>query len=37
VLHLLHGWLDVGGLLIYAAGAWAVMSGKPQTARGLKL
>jgi thiosulfate reductase cytochrome b subunit len=33
VLHLLHGWLDVGGLLIYAAATWAVMSGKPQTAR----
>jgi thiosulfate reductase cytochrome b subunit len=36
VLHLLHGWLDVGGLLIYAAATWAVMSGKPQTARGVK-
>jgi len=34
VLHLLHGWLDVGGLLIYAAATWAVISGKPQTVRG---
>jgi hypothetical protein len=34
VLHLLHGWLDVGGLLIYAAATWGVMSGEPQTSRG---
>lgn len=34
VLHLLHGWRDVGGLLIYVAATWAVMAGKPQTARG---
>lgn len=31
-LHVLHGWLDVGGLLIYIVGAWAVMSGKRQGA-----
>src|SRR5437868_11741832 len=24
VLHLLHGWLDVGGLIVYVAGVWAV-------------
>jgi thiosulfate reductase cytochrome b subunit len=34
VLHLLHGWLDVGGLLVYVAATWAVMSGKLQTTRG---
>ena len=32
-LHLLHGWLDVGALLIYAAATWAVMSGKLQESR----
>ncbi len=34
VLHLLHGWLDVGALLIYAAATWAVMSCKPHAAQG---
>jgi len=28
VLHLLHGWFDVGALLVYAAAAWAVIAGK---------
>jgi hypothetical protein len=32
VLHLLHGWLDVGALLIYAVAAWAVMAGQSQPA-----
>jgi len=27
VLHVLHGWFDVGGLAVYAAAAWAVMAG----------
>ncbi len=31
VLHLLHGWWDVGSLVIYAAAAWAVMAGKRTT------
>jgi hypothetical protein len=26
VVHLLHGWYDVGALLVYAAGAWAVVA-----------
>jgi len=26
VVHLLHGWYDVGALLVYAAGTWAVMA-----------
>lgn len=26
VLHLLHGWYDVGVLAVYAAGAWAVVT-----------
>ena len=26
VIHLLHGWFDVGALLVYAAATWAVMS-----------
>ncbi|MGB9072615.1 MAG: hypothetical protein WCC22_08070 [Terriglobales bacterium] len=30
VLHLLHGWLDVGALVVYAAATWAVMAGKKQ-------
>ncbi len=25
VIHLLHGWFDVGGLVVYIAAAWAVM------------
>jgi len=34
VLHLLHGLLDVGALLIYTAATWAVMAGRAQPARG---
>jgi len=26
LVHLLHGWYDVGALLVYAAGTWAVMA-----------
>jgi len=33
LLHLLHGWLNVGSLLIYAAATWAVIAGKLQPAR----
>lgn len=32
VVHLLHGWFDVGALVVYAAAAWAVMSGSAHTA-----
>jgi hypothetical protein len=28
VLHLLHGWLDVGALVVYIAAAWTVVVGK---------
>ena len=28
VLHLLHGWLDVGALVIYIAATWTVVVGK---------
>jgi hypothetical protein len=28
VLHLLHGWWNVGPLLVYAAATWAVMAGR---------
>ncbi len=28
VLHLLHGWFEVGALLVYAAAAWAVIAEK---------
>jgi len=28
VLHLLHGWFDVGVLVVYAAGVWVVIAGK---------
>jgi hypothetical protein len=28
VLHLLHGWFDVGALLVYATVAWAVVKAK---------
>ena len=34
VLHLLHGWLDVGALLIDAVAAWAVIAGQSPPARG---
>jgi hypothetical protein len=27
IVHLLHGWFDVGVLLVYAAATWAVMAG----------
>jgi hypothetical protein len=29
--HLLHGWLNVGALVVYAVGTWAVMAGRAQT------
>jgi len=32
VVHILHGWYDVGALLVYAAAAWAVTAGKPALA-----
>jgi hypothetical protein len=28
VIHILHGWFDVGALVVYAAAAWAVVAGK---------
>lgn len=28
VLHLLHGWWNVGSLIVYTAAAWAVMAGR---------
>jgi len=28
VLHLAHGWFDVGVLVVYAVGAWVVIAGK---------
>jgi hypothetical protein len=28
VIHLLHGWFDVGALFVYAAAAWTVAAGK---------
>jgi len=28
VIHLLHGWFDVGALVVYIAAAWAVVAGK---------
>jgi hypothetical protein len=28
VIHLLHGWFDVGGLVVYATATWTVMAGK---------
>lgn len=31
VIHFLHGWFDVGGLVVYAAATWAVMAGKSAT------
>jgi hypothetical protein len=30
VIHLLQGWLDVGGLVVYAFATWAVMAGGAQ-------
>jgi len=32
VIHLLHGWFDVGGLLVYAASTWAVVAAKSAAA-----
>ncbi len=28
VLHFLHGWWNVGSLVVYAAATWAVMAGR---------
>jgi hypothetical protein len=28
VLHILHGWFDVGALLVYAVATWAVMAAR---------
>lgn len=28
VVHLLHGWWDVGALVVYAAATWTVVTGK---------
>jgi len=28
VIHILHGWFDVGVLVVYAAAAWAVVAVK---------
>jgi hypothetical protein len=28
LIHLLHGWFDVGVLVVYAAGVWVVVAGK---------
>src|SRR5215472_10512654 len=33
VVHLVHGWLNVGSLVIYAVATWAVIAGKPQAAQ----
>ena len=30
VVHLLHGWFDVGGLMVYVAATWAVMEASPR-------
>ena len=32
ILHTLHGWWDVGALVVYAAATWAVMAGRTQWA-----
>ncbi|HMD18116.1 MAG TPA: hypothetical protein VKH18_15735 [Terriglobales bacterium] len=32
VIHLLHGWFDVGWLLVYAAATWAVVAAKSTAA-----
>jgi len=31
VVHLLHGWFDVGVLVLYAAATWAVMARNTET------
>ena len=28
VIHVLHGWYDVGGLVVYAVATWVVMVGR---------
>lgn len=33
VIHLLHGWFDVGGLVVYVAAIWTVMETSPQAGR----
>lgn len=30
VVHLLHGWFDVGGLVVYMAATWAVIEAAPR-------
>jgi len=30
LIHILHGWFDVGGLLVYAAATWAVVAWKSE-------
>jgi hypothetical protein len=30
ILHILHGWWDVGALVVYAAATWAVMIARTQ-------
>ncbi|MGA8300965.1 MAG: hypothetical protein WB817_15895 [Terriglobales bacterium] len=32
-IHVLHGWFDVGGLVVYLTAAWAVMEASPQAGR----
>ncbi|MGA7079081.1 MAG: hypothetical protein WBQ43_19170 [Terriglobales bacterium] len=32
VLHLLHGWFDVGVLIVYAVGTWVVIVGRSSAA-----
>jgi hypothetical protein len=33
VLHLLHGWFDVGVLVVYAVGTWVVIVGRSSAAQ----
>jgi hypothetical protein len=30
VLHIVHGWWNIGALLVYVAGTWAVIAGRTQ-------
>jgi hypothetical protein len=32
VIHILHGWFDVGALVVYATATWVVMAGKSASA-----
>ncbi len=32
VIHFLHGWYDVGGLVVYATATWTVMVGRTSLA-----